>query len=63
MAIIEIEQLEFTYPEGLKPILQEINLQIEKGEFVVLCGTSGCGKSTLLQHCKEMVCLVHLLFV
>ena len=53
MAIIEIEQLEFTYPEDLKPILQEINLQIEKGEFVVLCGTSGCGKSTLLKHLKR----------
>lgn len=53
MAIIEIEQLEFTYPEGLKPILQEIDLQIEKGEFVVLCGTSGCGKSTLLKHLKR----------
>lgn len=53
MAIIEIEQLDFTYPEGSKPILRDIHLQIEKGEFVVLCGTSGCGKSTLLKHLKR----------
>jgi len=53
MEIIEIEQLDFTYPEGEKPILQDIHLQIEKGEFVVLCGTSGCGKSTLLKHLKR----------
>jgi NitT/TauT family transport system ATP-binding protein len=31
------------------PVLQEINLAIEKGEFISLIGPSGCGKSTLLK--------------
>ena len=32
-----------------KPVLEKVNLQIRKGEIVVLLGTSGCGKSTLLR--------------
>jgi NitT/TauT family transport system ATP-binding protein len=32
-----------------KPIVEDINLMIEKGEFVTFLGPSGCGKSTLLK--------------
>ena len=31
-----------------KETLQNINLQVEKGEFICIVGPSGCGKSTLL---------------
>ncbi|WIL40114.1 ATP-binding cassette domain-containing protein [Kurthia sp. YJT4] len=53
MALIEINQLTFSYPLATKPTLKNISLEIEAGEFVVLCGTSGCGKSTLLKHLKR----------
>ncbi len=32
---------------GEVQILQEINLEVDEGEFVVFVGLSGCGKSTL----------------
>lgn len=53
MAFLEIKQLSFSYPLAEKQALQLINLQIEEGEFVVLCGSSGCGKSTLLKQLKR----------
>lgn len=45
--MISIENLSFSYPGSEKPSLKDINLQVEKGECVVLAGPSGCGKSTL----------------
>ncbi|WAA09585.1 ABC transporter ATP-binding protein [Fervidibacillus albus] len=55
MAILETRQLSFTYPEQRRPALDNLTLQIEPGEFVVLCGHSGSGKSTLLRLMKREI--------
>lgn len=55
MACFTIENLTFSYPEEEYQSLKHIDLTIEQGEFVVLCGKSGCGKSTLLRHLKSVM--------
>lgn len=55
MALIEIQHVNFQYPDKHERVLDDINLIIEEGEFAVLCGTSGCGKSTLLKHLKREI--------
>ena len=55
MALFEIKNLTFTYPETEKPALDDISFSIEQGDFVVICGKSGCGKSTLLRHFKTVL--------
>lgn len=55
METFRIEQLAFSYPNMEKLALKNINLTIESGEFVVICGKSGCGKSTLIRHLKTVL--------
>ena len=52
---IKIKNLIFSYPNSEKTALNDINLTINQGEFVTICGKSGCGKSTLLQHLKPIL--------
>ena len=49
-AIISFENFGFQYTAQAEPTLYDINLQIRKGEKVLIAGPSGCGKSTLA-HC------------
>ena len=52
MAHFHIENLTFSYPGSVTPTLDGVSLDIEKGEFLLLCGRSGSGKTTLLRQLK-----------
>lgn len=55
MACFTIRNLSFSYPECREKAIDNLNLQVEQGEFLVLCGPSGCGKSTLLRQLKTVL--------
>ncbi len=53
--IINIDNVTFNYPESNKSALENINLKIKEGEFVLIVGPSGCGKSTLIRLLNKIV--------
>ena len=55
MEQIKIKDLTFFYNKQEKPAIENLSFNIEKGDFVVLCGKSGCGKSTLLRCLKPII--------
>lgn len=55
--VLKIEGLYKTFKVDKEdiPVLNNINLEIEKGEFITIVGHSGCGKSTLLKIIAGLV--------
>lgn len=51
MNAVEINGLTYSYPGAAQPTLNNISLQIERGDFLAVVGNNGCGKSTL---CKVL---------
>ncbi len=49
MASVTFRDASRVYPGGNKPAVDNLNLEVADGEFLVLVGPSGCGKSTSLR--------------
>ena len=53
LAIIKTEKVSYVYSPGTpfeKVAVDQVDLEIQKGEFVGVIGHTGSGKSTLIQH-------------
>lgn len=48
MAYIKFEHIGKVYPNGFEAV-KDFNLEVYKGDFIVLVGPSGCGKTTTLR--------------
>ena len=55
MERFKIQNLTFTYPEQEIPVLRDVSMQLNPGDFAVLAGPSGCGKSTMLRQLKTVL--------
>ena len=49
MASITLKHVSKTYPGNTKKSVDDFNMEIQDGEFIVFVGPSGCGKSTTLR--------------
>lgn len=56
--MLRAEHLSYGYRSGQGTkqfVLEDLNLTIEEGSFVVILGHNGCGKSTFAKHCNGML--------
>ena len=53
--MIKIRDLTFYYGDASRPALQDVNLDIEDGEFVLVTGPSGCGKTSLCRCLNGLI--------
>ena len=55
MAHFDLKNVSFSYPGAAGASLRNVDLTIERGEYVVLCCKSGSGKTTLLRQLKSVL--------
>jgi ATP-binding cassette subfamily B protein len=48
-AHVRIDHVSFSYPGSGRPVLRDVNLDVARGETLVIAGATGSGKTTLLQ--------------
>lgn len=46
---ISLQNITFRYTDGMPPVLENLNIEIHRGEYAAIVGVTGCGKSTILR--------------
>ncbi len=55
MKALQLKEVTYLYPGETKKALDEVNLTVLQGEFILILGPSGCGKSTLIRAMNGLV--------
>ena len=55
MALFALEHLSFAYPGAATGALDDVSVEVGRGEYLCVCGKSGCGKTTLLRQLKSVL--------
>ncbi len=55
MDIIKTDKLTFSYEGSEKNVIEDLNLNIEKGSFTAIIGHNGSGKSTFAKHINAIL--------
>ena len=53
--MILVKNLSYQYDPADQPVLKDITLQIDKGEYLAFIGPNGCGKTTLVKHFNALL--------
>jgi energy-coupling factor transporter ATPase len=53
--MILVNNLSFQYDPANQPVLKDVTLQIDKGEYLAFIGPNGCGKTTLVKHFNALL--------
>jgi len=59
LSIVELEGIYTAYEGDDKPIIKDLTLQIDRGEYVVIGGPNSAGKTTLLESINGLVKITH----
>ena len=52
---LRFDGVTYTYPEGARPAIEDVDLAIDEGSFALAVGPTGSGKSTLLRAANGLV--------
>jgi osmoprotectant transport system ATP-binding protein len=53
--LIRLENITKSYGAGMEPAVNNLDLEVQRGEVLVLVGPSGCGKSTTLRLINRLI--------